>query len=140
MFRCFQSNLLSGKRSYQYVVPSWEISGSSRLNFIWKMIVHYSFYILNLYTNRLTIPITGLVPLKMPLCVATVTSNSVEFNSADDIMYSKVASYTGLQSSLITMVLRLVSLCRPGNRYNFTYGSGIFEGSSNGRFLKEIMQ
>lgn len=80
---------------------------------------------------------TGLPPLRMPFCVATVTSNSVDNSSAADIIYSKVASYTGLQLSLTTMVLRLVSLERPGSKYSLTYGSGMLDASFIGMFLKE---
>lgn len=83
----------------------------------------------------LTIPITGLPPLQMPFCVATVISNSVENRSAAEMMYSKVASYTGLQLSFTTIVLRFVSLARPGSKYNLTYGSGMLDASLIGILL-----
>lgn len=86
-------------------------------------------------TGRALQPMTGLPPLRNPFCVATVTSSSVVISSADDIMYSKVASYTGLQLSFMTLVFRLDSLARPGSRYSFTYGSGIWDGSLSGIFL-----
>lgn len=42
--------------------------------------------------ERCTIPMIGLPPLNMPFVVATVTSSSVFFNSADEMIYSNVAS------------------------------------------------
>lgn len=77
----------------------------------------------------------GLPPLRKPFCVHTVTSSSVVCSSAVEMIYSKVASYNGLQLSLITMVFRLDSLARPGSKYNFTYGSGMLDGSFNGILL-----
>lgn len=72
----------------------------------------------------------------MPFCVATVTSNSVDNRSGADMMYSNVASYTGLQLSLMTIVLRFVSFDRPGSKYSLTYGSGMLDASFIGILLK----
>lgn len=80
-------------------------------------------------------PITGLPPLRKPFWVLTVTSNSVDCSSAAEITYSNVASYNGLQLSLMTIVFRLDSFERPGKRYSFTYGSGMLDGSLRGMFL-----
>lgn len=67
-----------------------------------------------------TTPITGLPPERKPFWVATVTSSSVHWRSAIETRYSKLASYSGLQLSLMTHVFFLVSLLRPGSRYSLT--------------------
>lgn len=72
------------------------MSASSKASFNYKNIENNeSFYFKSKCSQiklEITMPIIGLPPLKNPFCVATVTSNSVFFNSADEMMYSNVAS------------------------------------------------